>query len=77
MLVVHGDADNVVALELGQKLFERALAPKRFERVAGGSHHNTNQIGMAQYRTALNELFGLKGLAARQLAGAPAAPSPR
>jgi uncharacterized protein len=28
--------------------------------VEGGSHHNTNSLGQAQYRQALRELFGLK-----------------
>jgi len=27
--------------------------------VDGGTHHNTNAVGMAQYRLALAELFGL------------------
>jgi uncharacterized protein len=27
--------------------------------VEGGSHHNTNLVGQAQYRVALAELFGL------------------
>ena len=30
-----------------------------FVLVEGGSHHNTNSVGQAQYRTALAALFGL------------------
>lgn len=60
VLVVHGSEDQLIKPELGRRLFERAAAPKRFELVEGGSHHNTNSLGQAQYRQALRELFGLK-----------------
>ncbi len=59
LLVVHGSADRTIAPELGRKLFDAAIGPKRFELVEGGSHHNTNAVGQAQYRLALTELFGL------------------
>jgi hypothetical protein len=59
LLVVHGSADQLIAPELGRALYERAAAPKRFELVEGGSHHNTNSIGQAQYRAAIAALFGL------------------
>ena len=59
VLVVHGSNDNLVPPELGRRLYEKAASPKRFELVEGGSHHNTNSIGQAQYRQALRELFGL------------------
>jgi len=60
VLVVHGSEDRLIKPELGRRLFEHAAAPKRFELVEGGSHHNTNSLGQAQYRQALRELFGLK-----------------
>ncbi len=59
LLVVHGSADQLIKPELGQRLFEAAKGPKRFVLVEGGSHHNTNSVGQAQYRAALAELFGL------------------
>ena len=59
VLVVHGSEDALIKPELGQALFERARAPKRFVLVEGGSHHNTNQVGQPQYRQALAEFFGL------------------
>jgi len=59
LLVVHGSEDSTIKPELGRKLFEAATGPKRFELVEGGSHHNTNAVGQAQYRVALAELFGL------------------
>lgn len=59
LLVVHGSRDNLIPHRLGQGLYERARAPKRFVLVEGGSHHNTNAVGQQQYRAAMAELFGL------------------
>ena len=59
LLVVHGSADRSVQPQLGRALFERATSAKRFMLVEGGSHHDTHNVGHAQYREALRELFGL------------------
>jgi hypothetical protein len=59
VLVVHGSEDQLISPELGRALYDQAPQPKRFVLVDGGSHHNTNAIGQAQYRQALRELFGL------------------
>jgi len=60
VLVVHGSEDRLIRPELGRRLFEQAAEPKRFVLVEGGSHHNTNSLGRAQYRAAMAELFGLR-----------------
>jgi len=60
LLVVHGGADRLIAPTLGRKLFEAAVEPKRFVLVEGGSHHNTNLVGLPQYRQALADLMGLR-----------------
>jgi alpha-beta hydrolase superfamily lysophospholipase len=60
LLVVHGGEDRLILPDLGRKLYEAAAEPKRFVLVEGGSHHNTNSVGQAQYRQALAELFSLK-----------------
>jgi alpha-beta hydrolase superfamily lysophospholipase len=60
LLVVHGDQDSLIPPQLGRALYERAREPKRFVLVEGGSHHNTNAVGQAQYREAVYELFGLQ-----------------
>ena len=59
LLVVHGSDDALIKPELGRRLFEAATGRKAFVLVDGGTHHNTNAVGMAQYRLALAELFGL------------------
>ena len=58
VLVVHGSEDSLIRPELGRALYDNARAPKRFVLVEGGSHHNTNALGAAQYAQALRELFG-------------------
>jgi uncharacterized protein len=60
LLVVHGAQDQLIKPELGRRLYDAAQAPKSFVLVEGGSHHNTNAVGQAQYRNALSELFGLR-----------------
>jgi len=59
LLVVHGADDSLIKPELGRKLFEAAQEPKAFVLVEGGSHHNTNAVGQAQYRVALAQLFAI------------------
>ena len=59
LLVVHGSDDALIQPELGRRLFEAATGRKAFVLVQGGTHHNTNAVGMPQYRLALAELFGL------------------
>jgi alpha-beta hydrolase superfamily lysophospholipase len=59
LLVVHGSEDRLIAPELGRALYERARGPKRFVLVEGGSHHNTNAVGLPLYREAVAALFGV------------------
>jgi len=60
LLVVHGADDHLIPPDLGRKLFDAATGRKAFVLVEGGSHHNTNSVGQAQYRVALADLFGLR-----------------
>lgn len=60
VLVVHGANDGLIKPELGRALYEKAVAPKRFVLVEGGTHYSTNGVGQALYRDALRELFGLE-----------------
>ncbi len=57
LLVVHGSNDRLIPPALGEQLYAAAQAPKRWVLVEGGSHHNTNAVGLDQYRVALRELF--------------------
>lgn len=60
LLVVHGSDDRLIQPALGRRLYEAAQEPKAFVLVEGGSHHNTNSLGQAQYRVALAGLFGAR-----------------
>ena len=69
VLVVHGTADEIVPVAMGEKLFAAAKAPKKFLRAEGGSHHNLTANFFDQYRDAIVTLFGIN------LAGSPATAS--
>jgi len=59
LLVVHGDNDHLIDIQLGRKLYDAAKGRKRFVEVEGGSHYSTMAIGLAQYREALADLYSL------------------
>jgi len=40
VLVAHGDQDEIVPFELGERLFAAAPEPKRFFRIAGADHND-------------------------------------
>jgi uncharacterized protein len=46
VLIVHGDADEVVAFELGERLFAMANQPKQFVRIAGAHHTDLADGGL-------------------------------
>jgi alpha-beta hydrolase superfamily lysophospholipase len=69
LLVVHGSDDSLIKLDLGRRLFDAAQEPKAFVVVDGGTHHNTIVRGQAQYRQALQQLFGWPTDAALAQAG--------
>lgn len=60
VLLVHGTADRYVPARFSEKLFERAVAPKKLLLIEGGTHNNSMRTGKDDYRRALNELFGIK-----------------
>ena len=59
VLVTHGTRDSIVPIEMGERLYAAAPAPKRFIRVEGAGHHNLSGTAFDQYRAALHELFQL------------------
>ena len=54
MLYSHGDSDELIPLEQGEKLFAAANEPKRFV-VNRGGHHNSPQS--TEYRKAFDEFL--------------------
>lgn len=48
-LIIHGDKDDIIPIELGRQVFEAAKPPKSFYVIEGADHNNTYQVGGAAY----------------------------
>jgi len=48
LLVLHGEADRIVPIRFGEKLFALAREPKRFVRFPEGGHVNLDDFGAAK-----------------------------
>jgi fermentation-respiration switch protein FrsA (DUF1100 family) len=57
LLVLHGDADEVVPFRHGRAIFEAAREPKRFVRIPGARHNDTYLVGGAPYWQAWQDFF--------------------
>ena len=66
VLIVHGAVDRFVPSRFSQALYDSASAPKKLLLVDGATHNNSMREGSAQYREALEELFGVGASTARQ-----------
>ncbi len=53
LLVLHGDQDEIVPLDMGQELFEAANSPKRFHVIPGAHHNDAYIVGGEAYFQAL------------------------
>jgi uncharacterized protein len=67
ILIVHGDADELVPFEMGERLRDAATAAPavRFHRVRGGRHNDIREVGGADYWRAWRELLPLVAPRAR------------
>ncbi len=52
LLILHGDADEVVPYEHGRRLFEAAPQPKAFYTIHGAHHNDTYIVGGDDYWAA-------------------------
>ncbi len=57
VMVLHGDRDSTVPIELGEEMFEAANEPKRFYTIEGASHNDTYYVGGEPYFDALLEFI--------------------
>jgi fermentation-respiration switch protein FrsA (DUF1100 family) len=57
LLVFHGDADQVVPLAHGRRLFEAAREPKRWVLVPGGGHDDLRLVAGANYWSVVDEFL--------------------
>ena len=49
LLFFHGDRDEIIAYDLGRRLFDAAPSPKVFETLRGAGHNDTVQVGGTPY----------------------------
>lgn len=49
VLVLHGDRDTIIPMELGKEVFEAAQEPKEFFRVPGADHNDVYLVGGEDY----------------------------
>ena len=59
VIVLHGDHDRYVPLELGRKLYDAAPEPKRLVVVEDGTHNNSLSLGAEDVEQAFSDLFKL------------------
>jgi hypothetical protein len=45
LLIMHGEADPVINIRFGERLFAMANEPKKFVRFPGGGHENLDEFG--------------------------------
>ncbi|MFQ5872224.1 MAG: alpha/beta hydrolase [Dehalococcoidia bacterium] len=57
LMVVHGDRDEIVPIEMGRELFEAANEPKRFYTVEGAGHNDIYLVGGNGYIEALKRFI--------------------
>lgn len=58
VLIVHGADDRYVPAQMSSALYAAAPQPKKLLLIPNASHNNSVWTGDADYRVALNELFG-------------------
>jgi hypothetical protein len=57
ILILHGDADEIVYIEHGRRLFEAANQPKEFYSIKGAGHNDTYMVGGMAYFEKIREFI--------------------
>ncbi|MBZ0160609.1 MAG: alpha/beta hydrolase [bacterium] len=58
LLIVHGENDEIVPFQHGQRLFEAAREPKEFYGIKGARHNDLYLVGGLAYLETLNRFLG-------------------
>ncbi|MDA1347904.1 MAG: alpha/beta hydrolase [Chloroflexi bacterium] len=53
VMVLHGDRDELIPIEVGRELYDAAGEPKRFYTIKGAAHNDTYVVGGEAYFNAL------------------------
>jgi fermentation-respiration switch protein FrsA (DUF1100 family) len=56
-LIIHGDKDDIIPIELGRQVFDAAKPPKEWYVIKGADHNNTYQVGGGPYFRRLAEFI--------------------
>jgi fermentation-respiration switch protein FrsA (DUF1100 family) len=57
LLIIHGDGDEVIAYQFGQKLFEAANEPKSFWTIRGATHNDLHMLGRVEFPARLAAFY--------------------
>lgn len=57
ILIVHGEADEIVPFRHGQRLYDAAVGPKEFYAVKGARHNDLYLVGGPAYLDTLNRFL--------------------
>jgi uncharacterized protein len=57
LLVIHGDADEIVPFSQGQSVFQAANAPKEFWPVSGAHHNDLMEVASSAYVVRLRSFY--------------------
>jgi fermentation-respiration switch protein FrsA (DUF1100 family) len=57
LLLVHGDRDQIVPVQMAERLFAAAAEPKRMHVIQGGGHNDLVLLGSDEYFRALREFL--------------------
>ena len=61
VMVLHGDRDELIPLEIGRELFDAAREPKRFYAIKDAGHNDTYAVGGEPYFDALAKFINDAG----------------
>ncbi len=48
-LIIHGDKDDLIPIELGRQVFDAAISPKEWYVIQGANHNTTYHVGGVTY----------------------------
>lgn len=56
-LFIHSPSDEIIPYEMGRRLFEAAPEPRRFHKVEGAGHNETEWVGGEAYWNAIDRFL--------------------
>ncbi|HEY8908574.1 MAG TPA: alpha/beta fold hydrolase [Rhodoferax sp.] len=69
LLMIHGEQDDTIPIQLGEQLFAAANPPKQWLSISGGHHSDLDEVGKTPYQQALHTFLS------KYLAPSQASPS--